>query len=540
MYPGYNDVILHYSEWIIQIGIHILFFCLIILCTKLYIYSPSKAPQYLIYQSQINWESRYLTNITLIPINENCVQGYNVIQLGFWSGIDSDSSCICYSEDNVYFTTSNKKICKHNKSNKKYKNIYICKKIPAIDKKTLTSYNGYKFCGQYSNRNISSYHDEIITYINRGENAIDLYKTHEFSLNSPGIIDIKLSKNNMSHIFTEYEERFDNGSDKFYLYIKYSSSSNRVNIYEFNEFITSLHYSNELICTYDDMSNNIQINIFYKNSRNVFYSNNKKCLLTKNKEYKNYYIDDNFIRTSIVDVDIGSNINNKDKIYKDYPEIQNYYNISISDNKYINILNSGNKYPLLVAQKYLYGVGCQYYKKLKSYNSLLDYFYHNKNIALTIIIFTLASSVISIIFISFNMYRGCVDYPIVYLTFSIILVTCMLVDMIMSGIYLGFCIYLRKNMEKILSECRIDFSGKYSGSNYYMINYNNNNKSLPIEVGLYEDLKYVLIIIIIMAVFEVVIFIMIIIYFCCNCYKYTFITLENVSLKDRNILEKRI
>ena len=44
MYSGENVVILNYSEWIIQLGLYICFFLLLVLCTKLYIHSPSKAP----------------------------------------------------------------------------------------------------------------------------------------------------------------------------------------------------------------------------------------------------------------------------------------------------------------------------------------------------------------------------------------------------------------------------------------------------------------------------------------------------------------
>ena len=60
MYSGGNVVILNYSEWIIQLGIYICYFTLLVLCTKLYIHSPSKAPNYIGYQTKKNWESKYL------------------------------------------------------------------------------------------------------------------------------------------------------------------------------------------------------------------------------------------------------------------------------------------------------------------------------------------------------------------------------------------------------------------------------------------------------------------------------------------------
>ena len=46
MNSGENVVILNYSEWIIQLGIYVCYFLLLVLCTKLYIHSPSKAPNY--------------------------------------------------------------------------------------------------------------------------------------------------------------------------------------------------------------------------------------------------------------------------------------------------------------------------------------------------------------------------------------------------------------------------------------------------------------------------------------------------------------
>ena len=52
MYSGENVVILNYSEWIIQLGLYICYFLLLVLCTKLYIHSPSKAPNYLKYQTK--------------------------------------------------------------------------------------------------------------------------------------------------------------------------------------------------------------------------------------------------------------------------------------------------------------------------------------------------------------------------------------------------------------------------------------------------------------------------------------------------------
>ena len=162
---------------------------------------------------------------------------------------------------------------------------------------------------------------------------------------------------------------------------------------------------------------------------------------------------------------------------------------------------------------------------------MFRYFYHNKNLALSIIIFTLITSVTAVIFVSFNLYQNCVDYPSVYLTFSLILVISLVVDMILTGIYLGYCFYLKHYFGKIFNECRIDFSGlsnQMNNNNYYY-NYHSSNKALPIEIGLYEDLIFVLYVSLVMAITEVIVLILIILYFVFNCYRYTFLTLKNES-----------
>jgi hypothetical protein len=124
MYSGENVVILNYSEWIIQLGLYICFFLLLVLCTKLYIHSPSKAPIYLSYQTKKNWESQYLTDLELIDINDQCKNNYKEIELGKWSGINN-YACICYSGEKIFFTTNKKSICKYNSKRNKYKNTYI-------------------------------------------------------------------------------------------------------------------------------------------------------------------------------------------------------------------------------------------------------------------------------------------------------------------------------------------------------------------------------------------------------------------------------
>ena len=518
MYSGENVVILNYSEWIIQLGIYICYFILLVLCTKLYLYSPSKAPNYIEYQTKKNWESKYLTDLKLNRIEEDCDTGYTQLNIGKWSGIN-DFVCLCHN-GNVYFTSSDKKICKHDSENNKYKDIYICFELNQVNSEDLNTYKNYKFCGKFSKNSIISYHDTISNKIDSSN-----YKDIQISIKEEeyGIIDIKLSDNRPSD---EYEDK-GNG-----LYIKKISKQN-INIFEFNEFIIGIHYLNELICTFDELTNNNPINGFFKNSRNIYY-NKKQCLNMKNEEYKNYYINDNFVRTSIIDTttDINQDLSN---IYSNSNNIINYYN-EINSQNGINILSNSKKYPILVSQKYLYGIGCKHYDSIKFYFSLFDYFYHNKNISLSIVIFTLITSVTAVIFVSFNLYQNCVEYPFVYLTFSLILIISLITDATLTGVYLGFSVYLKNHFNKIYDECRIDFDGISNTINYNTLFVGNYNKALPIEIGMKEDLYYVFYISLIMFVTEIVILILLILNFVFNCYRYTFVSLKN---ERGNVIKSR-
>ena len=521
MNSGENVVILNYSEWIIQLGIYVCYFLLLVLCTKLYIQSPSKTPNYLEHQTKKNWESKYLIDLQLKLKSETCDDGFTQIKLGKWSGIN-DYTCICYN-GKVSFTSSDKKICKHDSNDNKYDDIYVCSELNKINSEELTTFNDYIFCGKYSKNSIISFHSNIINRLDLN-NIAESYKTIQLANEEPGIIDIKFNPNK-DYSLEGYEYK-ENG-----LYIKKLSETN-INIYQFNELITDIHYLNELICVNDEMTNNNPINDLYKNSRNIYY-NNKQCLITKNDEYKNYYINDNFIRTSLIDENFNPSSHDLSYFYKDN-NILNYYN-NLKDK--VDIISNTKNYPVLVAQKYLYGIGCQYYDSTKFYFSLFDYFYHNKNLSLCIVIFTLISSVTAIILVSFNLYQNCVDSPFVYLTFSSILMISLVVDATLTGVFLGFSVYLRNYFGKIFDECRIDFYGASNDVNYNQgLNNINYNKALPIEIGLYEDLKYVFYVSLIMFVTEMIILILMIIYFLFNCYRYTFISLKN---ERGNIIKSR-
>ena len=245
MYSGENVVILNYSEWIIQLGLYVCYFLLLVLSTKLYIHSPSKAPNYLAFQTNKSWESPYLVDLKLIKGNQNCDSDYKQISLGQWSGI-TEYTCLCYNNENIFFTSNKKSICKHNSEDNKYKNNYICTELDKINSIILDTYNNYKFCGKYSRKKIITYHNNLNNKFLTNPN-VDNYKSKFLSVEEYGIIDIKISKNK-NLTLEGYESRENN------LYIK-KYNNNTLNIYEFNEFINDIHYENELICTRDEMTN---------------------------------------------------------------------------------------------------------------------------------------------------------------------------------------------------------------------------------------------------------------------------------------------
>ena len=123
------------------------------------------------------------------------------------------------------------------------------------------------------------------------------------------------------------------------------------------------------------------------------------------------------------------------------------------------------------------------------------------------------------------------------MTFSSILIISLVVDATLTGIFLGFSVYLKNHFGKIFDECRIDFYGASNSINYNQgLNNINYNKALPVEIGLYEDLKYVFYVSLIMFITEMIILILMIIYFLFNCYRYTFITLKN---ERGNVIKSR-
>ena len=175
-------------------------------------------------------------------------------------------------------------------------------KINKIDAVPINKFKNWTFCVKRYHENIFTLHERIKTFINK-----DNYKNYYESLLNDFSITINSNQTPITEIIISSENLTDDNynvtsldeEDNIYLNIKYLNNK-EVNIFEFNDFITSIHFNNELICAYNDM-NNIEFidDNEYLNSHGFNYNGFKSCKNFKINDlnYKNFSIQDNYIRT---------------------------------------------------------------------------------------------------------------------------------------------------------------------------------------------------------------------------------------------------
>jgi hypothetical protein len=148
------------------------------------------------------------------------------------------------------------------------------------------------------------------------------------------------------------------------------------------------------------------------------------------------------------------------------------------------------------------------------------YFKYLRRFSLALSIFSLIIFIIGIIFLIFRLDNNCVDSSGIYYLFCILLMLCLIISMTLSALYLGYGLTTYIYYKKFNKYCQTDFSSN-----------TNNNKALPLEIGLLDDFLNVLLTCIQTIFLEILILIFIIIYFCNNCYehKLVFITPEMLA-----------
>ena len=320
-----NTKIIHnYNEWIIESFLQLIYIFLLIITLMLFQNTPLKQSRFIRDQYEKNWGNGYIVDLNVT--NGSCNQNYNLTTFGYWSGIDDEKSCFC-SFNSIFLSSDSKSVCKHDSDDNLYKKIFKCQKINKIDYVPLSNFKNFSFCVRRNFENIITLHERIKNTINN-----DNYKTYyqtllDYSIqipnNSNPITEIIISSQNLTN--EGYGDYKVETLDDVYLNIKYLEKK-EVNIFEFNDFITSIHFNNELICTYNDMNNIEYINDNeYISSLGFYYNNFKSCknFDKNNLNYKNFSIQDNFIRTKkIIDDDLLPNFYSY--FYNNISTIENY------------------------------------------------------------------------------------------------------------------------------------------------------------------------------------------------------------------------
>ena len=130
---------------------------------------------------------------------------------------------------------------------------------------SLEKYNGVNLCVK---RNADSYTRLHTTLKNKFKNNditgyINYLSSYNVTISSEAIVDLKIStKTDLQG----YNSSIGIGNG-YFLYIKKISSTNNT-IYDYNDLIVSIHFSNELICSYSDMSST-SVNNKSKNYRKI-------------------------------------------------------------------------------------------------------------------------------------------------------------------------------------------------------------------------------------------------------------------------------
>ena len=520
-----NTKIIHnYNEWIIESLLQLIYIFLLIITLMLFKNTPLKQSRYIRYQYEKNWGNGYIVELKT-PTNGSCDNKYyNLTTFGYWSGIDDEKSCFC-SFNSAFLSSDSKSVCKHDSDNNLYKKIFKCQKINKIDYVPLIKFKNFNFCVKRHNENIINLHERIKNSINN-----DNYKNYYESLLNNNLIEIPndikpiteiiISSQNLTEEDNNDYEVLDL-EDEVYLNIKYLDKKN-VNIFEFNDFITSIHFKNELICTYNDMNNIEYINDNeYINSLGFYYNNFKSCknFNKNNLNYKNFSIQDNYIRTKkIIDDNLLPNFYN---YFYNNTTIENYYNqmninnISINNYIYKNIKNV----PQLVSQQFFYGIGCPYMSSVEKHFKKFGKIRILKNLMISITVFILLSYVSGVFFLIFRIFNNCYDYSCCFWINAILMFLNLGIAIILTSIYLGIGMKVYKYFVNFQKYCTIDLRGINDN------NYNNYlNKIIPIEKSFVDSISMLMIYSFSLLMMEIIIVILKIVYLVLNYeeHKFTF------------------
>ena len=330
---------------------------------------------YLPRQYYKNWNMTYLTDVIPI-ISDTCPIGYEIKVIGTWSGFNG--GCYCSNE----FTQI--QIATEEECNDELTDIFECYPLFKTLPVDLIKYKGFQFCTKRSNKNffdLSYSINEIIVE----PNEKNLEKMKSYSeyikillgpappnyLETSAIIDLKLLNKTLFNLTSVNKNYFDLSkyeevkiTNDYSLYIlRLNSLDRKINILDLQKIIVDIHLYNELWCSYLDISSIYLKSKFAKDDVN--YGDIKYCESFYFGENSTMSFNDNFINSERMNFNFDYTVTSLD--FYNYNGIKSFYDKIKTKNPSNNpnvIKNSlyGNFEPIMIAQKYYWGVGCLYSK----------------------------------------------------------------------------------------------------------------------------------------------------------------------------------
>jgi hypothetical protein len=292
-----------------------------------------------------NWSTGYITDVTFQQ-NE-CPVKYEKVKLGMWSGFNEGCYCKHMTTGDLWLKDS---ACTNS-----FSDAYTCSAIGDVPAVNLTEYRGYHFCVKRSQSNyfdiFKQVNDKLYpggkkAFTNDREYFNITLKPTWFDIES-AVTDIKLVNKEMQGLYKldDYNAIYQN--DTFGIFIKKRPDGTVSNYYELNDLIVDIHLYNYLWCSYLDIGAPDEFHLQLKG--NTFgYSfcddMNKQNSLIYNDGYK---------RTTKINTNPDASRDNfYSKEVKD--SIQSQTGLTTA-----NFIDNPMD-PVLVYEKYFYGIGCIY------------------------------------------------------------------------------------------------------------------------------------------------------------------------------------
>ena len=307
----------------------------LVLCIYLIFYTNDDLHLYNRYNK--NWNSKYITDLKFITGEEKCSEGYELINLGLWSGF-TDGTTVCknkyvpeiFIDDYNYEDNTNV--------------TYNCQKVTGVGSVNLTEFRKTRFCIKRSERSLIDFSKNKLNFTDDNE-YFKAVVENQFPIDKNAIIDIKILDPKGLDDFSKFIgfkiEDYENiYKGNFSVFIK-RFNKETANVYQISNFIVDIHLYNHLMCSYLDIATP---NGFYYDVRELDFGYSNCNSMQKGKDW---FFNDGGKRS----IDIFIDKYTRKDIYPDI--ILNAYS-TININKFNEIIPTK-----LVYERYFYGLGCK-------------------------------------------------------------------------------------------------------------------------------------------------------------------------------------